>query len=1195
MYGPGILPLQEKDYDKRIGVGMLDQRCGLMAMRIIGRQQELGQLGHWIQEKDSVGDVIGSSLWRAEKSSGRPVPAWRLGAWPAMTIIPDTRTKATGGGSRSGGGGFGGGQGGLPIGGPFVANSPLIVNLAIPGSRTRATRNPHARRGYVGGFPFVACRPALKQNSDDGFWELDNRFEQKLLNFIKPATRAYPVRMYPSGYRGLVISGNEEKTQEDIFVPVDDRLIAMNGHADPAYGTLVCDVVHAFVGTTASLKISDIDPTRAVPLQSIFRVLKGINVKTVQTIEGTGSTVHNSFSWNGPGSIALQLGESEVNDCSGGLLYEYDAGLPSSERLSMAATLSHRRGGPFCVGTDLGDAGGGKTLDIGGDLKAREGGLGFTEVFNQAGGGVTTTKKRFDTGLREEHVIGRDVDGTWLTAGHLSLNSLFKDPEHPKADGPLNFDGFKTNGRVDFGPFRWKVTFEYDQDVTHVWGDPYGQPATGHGKYKWFALGDVGQSEGTPPAPIPDGKTVVLHQADDVFHPITHGEVFQQLPLNIHEGDAGLSGFVGIDRREDLQGIQQRLFQNVTPIIKKGAAHVRNYPLTLREISHPSIIFKPQLFIDSVQDFRNYVVPSENEANNCIRDTPITARLDGYGAQTATGWKYGFPPGGASRYLRWGTSTGGICLLPGELSLEDVRDKTVNDPSLVSRAHFIIPPFSRLGFGLPSTMSGDIQTDGIVFQPEEIINPVGVLIRKMKSDGTFAQVGAVKPTGWGFGAAFEDGSGDRVMFIGNAATEPTANPTVGGLLWVRASDGKLRYRRKDGTVTNLEDAAAGTVDDKVVVYENGVQVGTVSRKLDFLGKDFDVTEDAGNDQFDIALAALLDSNARCAVSKNSGATVGTRRRHNFIEGSGVTLTIADDAGNEEVDITIASSGGTDTKVAVFEGGVQVGAVGRRLDFLGADFDVVEDVGNDQFDVALAALLNSNARVAVRKNSTGSVFTRRRLNLIEGTGIGITIVDDNPNEEVDITFSNTLGDTKVAVFEASVQVGTVGRRLNFVGADFDITEVPGSDWFQVALAPLLDETARVLWRQSDIDVAARRSLDFIDTAGIAWVLADTPASEEVEAQAFINIKEVTVAFTDGDCVKRVTISDVKAGVGLRVVATIRRPDVTEGTDAGYVYTWQCTRMASGQFDLVIQCLGVGGDDVTEVPPNETINVEYVLGP
>jgi len=40
------------------------------------------------------------------------------------------------------------------------------------------------------------------------------------------------------------------------------------------------------------------------------------------------------------------------------------------------------------------------------------------------------------------------------------------------------------------------------------------------------------------------------------------------------------------------------------------------------------------------------------------------------------------------------------------------------------------------------------------------------------------------------------------------------------------------------------------------------------------------------------------------VRKNSGANVGTRGRLNLIEGGGITLTVADDAGGGEIDVTI---------------------------------------------------------------------------------------------------------------------------------------------------------------------------------------------------------------------------------------------------------------------------------------------------
>ena len=45
------------------------------------------------------------------------------------------------------------------------------------------------------------------------------------------------------------------------------------------------------------------------------------------------------------------------------------------------------------------------------------------------------------------------------------------------------------------------------------------------------------------------------------------------------------------------------------------------------------------------------------------------------------------------------------------------------------------------------------------------------------------------------------------------------------------------------------------------------------------------------------------------VVKKAGSTVGTRKTLNLIEGSNVTLTVADNAGSDRVDVTVASTGG----------------------------------------------------------------------------------------------------------------------------------------------------------------------------------------------------------------------------------------------------------------------------------------------
>lgn len=69
-------------------------------------------------------------------------------------------------------------------------------------------------------------------------------------------------------------------------------------------------------------------------------------------------------------------------------------------------------------------------------------------------------------------------------------------------------------------------------------------------------------------------------------------------------------------------------------------------------------------------------------------------------------------------------------------------------------------------------------------------------------------------------------------------------------------------------------------------------------------------ENGGPDEINVAgLSGLLADAQKVTVRKNTGADVGTRKRLNLIEGANITLTIADDAGGDEVDITIAAAAG----------------------------------------------------------------------------------------------------------------------------------------------------------------------------------------------------------------------------------------------------------------------------------------------
>ncbi len=72
---------------------------------------------------------------------------------------------------------------------------------------------------------------------------------------------------------------------------------------------------------------------------------------------------------------------------------------------------------------------------------------------------------------------------------------------------------------------------------------------------------------------------------------------------------------------------------------------------------------------------------------------------------------------------------------------------------------------------------------------------------------------------------------------------------------------------------------------------------------------------------------------RIEVAKG-GALVGNRKRLNFIEGSNVTLTVDDDSPNDEVDITIASTGSTSsgTTVLARTGASTYSTVQHLMDF-----------------------------------------------------------------------------------------------------------------------------------------------------------------------------------------------------------------------------------------------------------------------
>lgn len=153
-----------------------------------------------------------------------------------------------------------------------------------------------------------------------------------------------------------------------------------------------------------------------------------------------------------------------------------------------------------------------------------------------------------------------------------------------------------------------------------------------------------------------------------------------------------------------------------------------------------------------------------------------------------------------------------------------------------------------------------------------------------------------------------------------APSAPTGGGGTGGApltsqYLVGASDGTLLGER---VVTNTGsvswDLTVATEAKANAVF--GAIAGTVCEGNDTRLSDprtptahTHAQADVTNLVSDLSAKITTDGTARTIVKK-AGSTIGTRRGVNFIEGANVTLTVADDAGNEEVDVTIAASGTT---------------------------------------------------------------------------------------------------------------------------------------------------------------------------------------------------------------------------------------------------------------------------------------------
>jgi hypothetical protein len=240
--------------------------------------------------------------------------------------------------------------------------------------------------------------------------------------------------------------------------------------------------------------------------------------------------------------------------------------------------------------------------------------------------------------------------------------------------------------------------------------------------------------------------------------------------------------------------------------------------------------------------------------------------------------------------------------------------------------------------------------------------------------------------------------------------------------------------------------------------------------------------------FDANVMASGDmaGNARVGVRVQSGGSTIKRRRINLISGGNISLSIADDSVNEEVDVTIDSIGGGAPTGSPYVVMALDGTLTAERRLFSGDNIKITDAGANA-DVTLEAL------VAVRKQSAAAAFRRKHLNLISGSNISLTVTDDPGNDEVDVTIDSVGGGAPTGsqyVVMALDGTLTAERRL-FSGDNIRLTDGGAN-------ADAVLESLVAVRKQSATAAFRRKHLNLISGSGVAITVADDSPNDEVDA-------------------------------------------------------------------------------------------------
>ncbi len=137
----------------------------------------------------------------------------------------------------------------------------------------------------------------------------------------------------------------------------------------------------------------------------------------------------------------------------------------------------------------------------------------------------------------------------------------------------------------------------------------------------------------------------------------------------------------------------------------------------------------------------------------------------------------------------------------------------------------------------------------------------------------------------------------------------------------------------NGTFVNLTVTNAFTQPDNSIPYSQIQQVSTTALLGNPTAGSANVTEIPLNTTLDMGsgtLGVVDNTSTQKLISAKNGSDVGTRHKINFIEGSNVTLTVADNSGADRVDVTITVPGGGTVNSVAVSGANGIGVSGSPI-------------------------------------------------------------------------------------------------------------------------------------------------------------------------------------------------------------------------------------------------------------------------